>query len=35
MVGSIDTDKYIENMENLNFIQDLDQKYAPFEWVYQ
>jgi hypothetical protein len=33
--GPIDTDKYIENMENLNFIRDLDQKYTPFEWVYQ
>jgi hypothetical protein len=29
--GSIDSHKYFEDKGNLNFIQDFDQKYAPFE----
>jgi transposase len=33
--GSIDTDKYIENLNELNFIEDLNQLHGVLQWVFQ
>jgi transposase len=33
--GNINADKYIENLEALGFIEELDQKHGPLEWIFQ
>jgi hypothetical protein len=33
--GSIDTDRYIQNLDLLGFMSALDQKYRPLCWIFQ
>jgi transposase len=32
--GSIDTDRYIQNLDRLGFINALDQRHGPFGWIF-
>jgi hypothetical protein len=33
--GTINTQKYIQNCHELGFIEDLDKKHGPFQWIFQ
>jgi hypothetical protein len=33
--GSIDIDRYIQNLDRLGFMSALDQKYGPLGWILQ
>jgi hypothetical protein len=33
--GTINTEKYIENLEALGFIQDLNAKHGQLQWIFQ
>jgi hypothetical protein len=33
--GTIDANKYIENLVNLGFMEELDQKYETLGWIFQ
>jgi hypothetical protein len=33
--GTINAEKYIENCEALNFIQELDERRGVFNWIFQ
>jgi transposase len=33
--GSIDSDRYVQNLEALGFIEDLDRRYGPMSWIFQ
>jgi hypothetical protein len=33
--GTINTEKYIKNLEALGFIQDLNAKYGQLQWIFQ
>jgi transposase len=33
--GTIDTDQYLQNIEQLAFIEALDEKHGPFGWIFQ
>jgi hypothetical protein len=33
--GSIDTDRYIQNLDRLGLINALDQRHGPFGWIFQ
>jgi transposase len=33
--GTIDAEKYIQNLTNLGFIEELDQKHGCLEWIFQ
>jgi hypothetical protein len=33
--GTIDTDRYIQNLDRLGFIQALDAGHGTFGWIFQ
>jgi hypothetical protein len=33
--GNISADPYIENVDQLGFIDEVDQKHGPFGWIFQ
>jgi hypothetical protein len=33
--GTIDAEKYIQNLSKLGFIEELDRKRGVFEWIFQ
>jgi transposase len=33
--GTINADKYMQNINNLQFIEELDQLHGPFQWIFQ
>jgi hypothetical protein len=33
--GTINTDKYIQNLEDAGFIKDLDARYGALQWIFQ
>jgi hypothetical protein len=33
--GTIDAEKYIQNLSQLVFIEELDRKRGVFEWIFQ
>ena len=33
--GSIDADKYIQNIAEVGFIEDLDKMHGPLNWIFQ
>jgi hypothetical protein len=32
--GTIDTDKYLDNIDPLHFIEDLNEKYSVLQWIF-
>jgi hypothetical protein len=33
--GTVDTDKYIENLDELHFIKDLDERQPLLQWIFR
>jgi hypothetical protein len=33
--GTVDAERYIENLSKLGFMEELDEKYGALEWIFQ